>query len=433
VRRLTRSRVDIYFKFNSWAASLKVVDSGPVGHGETTTPEGDLSTEAITNPGAPLVRSERPPDSDLPLVEGTVGGLLVEQAARNPDRTALVGTTDAGERRRWSYAELLHESSRIASTLLSLTGPGGHVALWAPNVAEWPIVQYAAGLAGITLVALNPALRASELEYALRLSRATALIHADRSRDYDMADVVAHVAPEISGLRHVVSLSDTDRLYGAPAEPVERSAPDAPAMMQFTSGTTGRPKGVLLAHRSLINNARLTMLTAEVEPGVVAVAPLPTFHTAGCVISTLGPAFLGGTVVLIEKFEPSRVLTAITDEGATVLMSVPTILSAVLHAARGLPGPAPHLDTVLVGASTAPRTMIEAVQQTFGATVHNLYGQTELSPVLSLTRRCDTPEDLVTSVGRPLPHTGARIVDPPPGRSLRSACPARSVPAGTAR
>jgi fatty-acyl-CoA synthase/long-chain acyl-CoA synthetase len=147
----------------------------------------------------------------------------------------------------------------------------------------------------------------------------------------------------------------------------------------------------------------------------VAIAPLPSFHTAGCVISHLGPAFLGGTVVLIERFDPAGVLAAIRAEGASVLMSVPTVLGAVLQAARQSAEPPPRLATVLVGASTVPGTMIEAVEQTFGASVHNLYGQTELSPVMCLTRRSDTREDLVTSVGRPLPHTGARIVDPVTG------------------
>ena len=142
----------------------------------------------------------------------------------------------------------------------------------------------------------------------------------------------------------------------------------------------------------------------------MAIAPLPSFHTAGCVISHLGAAFLGGTVVLIERFDPAQVLRAIADEGASVLMSMPTVLGAVVHAARA--SDAPHLDTVLVGASTVPGTMIEAVERTFGASVHNLFGQTELSPVLSLTRRTDSREDLVPSVGRPLPHTGCRIVDP---------------------
>ncbi len=381
-----------------------------------------MSTQAVssTSPTPATGRSEWLEGPGPGLVEGTVGGLLREQAAAHPDTVALVATRHDGSAGRWTYAELLDEASRVAGTLLELAGPGGHVAIWAPNVAEWTIVQYAAGLAGVVLVALNPALRPGELEYALTLSRSTVLLHADRVRDHDLTGVVADVAPRVAGLARVVSLSDTDRLHGTPLDGgspdmPERSAPDAPAMMQFTSGTTGRPKGVLLAHRSLLNNARLTMHTAEARDGAVAVAPLPTFHTAGCVISTLGPAVLGGTVVLIERFEPGAVLDAMRDERATILKSVPTVLGAVLHEARRRDGRAPALDTVLVGAATVPGSMITAVRETFGAFVHNLYGQTELSPVLSLTRRSDTADDLVRSVGRPLPHTGARIVDPATG------------------
>jgi fatty-acyl-CoA synthase len=148
------------------------------------------------------------------------------------------------------------------------------------------------------------------------------------------------------------------------------------------------------------------------------IAPLPSFRTAGCVISHLGPAVLGGAMVLIEEFDPAEVLRAMADEGASVLMSGPAVLGAVLHAARASDAAAPHLDTVLVGTSTVPGSMIEAAERTFGASVHKLYGQTELSPVLSLTRRTDTREDLVTGVGRPLPHTGCRIVDPVTGGVL---------------
>ncbi|MFC4949638.1 class I adenylate-forming enzyme family protein [Pseudonocardia sp. GCM10023141] len=359
--------------------------------------------------------SDRPPDESLPVLEETVGGLLREQVRRHPDAMALVATTHAGQRRSWTYAELLSAARHTCGSLLSVAEPGDHVALWAPNVAEWPIVQYAAALAGVTLVALNPALRPAELDHALRLSRASVLIHADRMRTYDMAAVVEQVTPGIPELDEVISLSDVGRLYGSPVDPEELSEPGAPAMMQFTSGTTGRPKGVLLSHRSLVNNARFTMLTAEVAPGAVTIAPLPAFHTAGCVISHLGPAFVGGAVVLIERFDPAEVLAEMAQWQASVLFSVPTVLGAVLHAALQGDRPGPQLDTVLVGASTVPGTMIEAVEQTFGASVHNLYGQTELSPVLSLTRRSDSRADLVTSVGRPLPHTGARIVDPATG------------------
>lgn len=369
-----------------------------------------MSTDAGTR-----TLSEVAPEPGVALLETTVGGLLREQARLRPDAVALVGTTHAGEARRWTYAELLAAARHTAGSLLTVADPGDHVALWAPNVAEWPIVQYGAALAGVTLVALNPALRAAELEYCLRLSRASVLVHADDLRGYDMAAVAAEVAPSLPELVERISLSDVGLFYGSPVDPEELGGPDSPAMMQFTSGTTGRPKGVLLSHRSLVNNAHLTMHTAGVAPGAVAIAPLPSFHTAGCVISHLGPAFLGGTVVLIEKFDPGAVLAAIADEGASVLMSVPTVLGAVLHAARQSAAPAPHLDTVLVGASTVPGSMIEAVSEVFGAFVHNLYGQTELSPVMTLTRRTDTREDQVTAVGRPLPHTGARIVDPVTG------------------
>ncbi|MDN5914017.1 MAG: AMP-binding protein [Pseudonocardia sp.] len=383
-----------------------------------------MSTESL--PRTTITRSEWPERDEMPLLETTVGGMLRLQAEQHPDVTALVGVTHAGEQGRWSYAELLDSARRIAGALLELTGPGGHVALLAPNVAEWIHVQYGAALAGVTLVALNPAQTPTELEYALRLSRASVLIHADSARGHGLTATVAQVSADVDGLTHVISLSDGAALRGEPVDLVERSGPGQPAMMQFTSGTTGRPKGVLLAHRSLVNNAQLTMRTADVGEGVLAIAPLPAFHTAGCVISHLGPAFLGGTVVLIEKFDPDEVLATVereraTESGArgtdigTVLMSVPTVLGAVLQAARRGDARAPQLDTVLVGASTVPASMIEAVTATFGASVRNLYGQTELSPVLSLTRRGDTRADLVSSVGRPLPHTGARIVDPATG------------------
>ncbi|WP_433781495.1 class I adenylate-forming enzyme family protein [Actinomycetospora sp. CA-101289] len=361
-----------------------------------------------------LTRSVWDTDDAVPLAEATVADLVRARAAEHPDVTALIGTRHDGSTLRATYAELLAEAREVAAGIRRVAEPGDHVALWAPNVAEWPVIEYGAALAGVVLVALNPVLRAGELEYALRLSRASVLLHADESRDYDMASVATSVAAEVPALRHTISLGDTDRLR-ARADEDAQVEPTTPAMIQFTSGTTGHPKAVLLAHRSLVNNARLTMITGEVPAGAVGIVPLPMFHTAACVISTLGPAWLGGTQVLIERFVPHEVLATMAAEDADVLFSVPTVLGAVLEAARGTDGPVPQLSTVLVGASTVPGSMIEAVERTFGASVHNLFGQTELSPVLSLTRRTDTREDLVTKVGRPLPHTEAAIVDPVSG------------------
>lgn len=377
-----------------------------------------VSHEAHHNGGGLIEhgRAEWRGQADIDLVERTLGSVLVERADEHPDRAALVGVPHGADQyRTWTYAQLLDDARRVAGGLLSVADPvadpGDPVALWAPNVAEWPIIQYGAALAGVTLVALNPVLRTTELAYALRKSGARALLHADKSRDYDMAATAGQVAGDISKLEHVVSLSDHDRVYGDPVDGTGRAQPDDIAMMQFTSGTTGDPKGVLLKHRSLINNARLTLHTAEVPSATVCVNPLPMFHTASCVIGTLGPLWIGGTEVLVRDFDPRTVLELLAAHDASLLFAVPAILGAVHEASRAMED-IPQLDTVLVGASTVPRSLIEAVNERFGAAVHNLYGQTELSPVLSLTRRSDTSEDLVTSVGRPLPHTDVRIVNP---------------------
>lgn len=362
-----------------------------------------------------LDRAEWLADPTVALDERTVGGLLTDTAAAHPDRTALIARRHGEDgARSWTYVELLDEARAIAGTMLEVARPGDAVALWAPNVAEWPIVQYGAALAGVVLVAINPVFRHAELAYVLERSGANVLIHAERSRDYDTGRVARAVCAEL-GIEHRISLADRERLAGSPVELVDRAAPADPAMMQFTSGTTGHPKGVLLAHRSLVNNARLTLDAAEVEDGVVAVAPLPMFHTAACVISTLGPLSRAGTMVLVRDFDPAEVLRLSVEHRAGLLFSVPTVLGAVLEAARSSDGPLPQLRTVLVGGATVPGPMIEQVEQLLGAAVHNLFGQTELSPVLSLTRRTDSREELTTSVGRPLDGTDCRIVDPGSG------------------
>jgi fatty-acyl-CoA synthase/long-chain acyl-CoA synthetase len=263
---------------------------------------------------------------------------------------------------------------------------------------------------------LNPVLRASELTYALTHSRAKVLIHADRSRDYDMAAVAVEVRNACPDLHTVISLSDRDQWEAvAPAGDRSPTDPDLPVMLQFTSGTTGKPKGVLLRHRSLVNVAKLTLEAAGVPTAAVAINPLPMFHTAGCVVSTLGPLWTGGTVVLIETFDPVAVLDAMRAEGVTVLYFVPAILGALLAAQSQSSQPAPSLTTILGGASTVSATMIEAAEQAFGASVTNLFGQTELGPTLTATRPTDPRALQLATVGRPLPQVDCAILDPTTG------------------
>lgn len=370
----------------------------------------------------PLTRAYLPADTSVPLVETTVGDLLAERAAEHPDRTALLGTRHGtGEPLRLTYAELLDEARRVATALARLARPGEPVALWAPNVVEWPIIQYGAAIAGVTLVALNPVLRAPELEYALAHSRSRVLLHADGSRGYDMATVAKQVGQKFPGLR-VISLaeratwrSDTIDDAVVAAAPTD---PDLPVMLQYTSGTTGNPKGVLLRHRSLVNVARFTMEFVEVAPRSVCVNPLPMFHTAACVIGTLGPLWIGGTEVLIEQFEPASVLDTMRREDASVLFYVPAVLGALLEVQRTSELPAPQLRTVMGGAANVPPSLIEAAERVFGASVINLFGQTELAPVLTATRPGDSREDQLGTVGHPLPQVDVKVVDPATGDVL---------------
>lgn len=361
---------------------------------------------------AVLTEAYRPADTTTELSTFTVGDLLRDRAAQFGDNVALVGTPhDEPTLRRLTYGELYEEARRVAVRLGELAQPGDRVAIFAPNVIEWPIIQYGAAIAGVVLVTINPVFRAAELEYVLTHSGAKILIHAEHNRDYDMGAVAREVGSRVRNVEHVISISECDRWQAAHADGYE--APDvqsgAPAMLQYTSGTTGNPKGVLLRHRSLVNVARMTMDAGEIEEGAVFIGPLPMFHTAGCVISVLGPCWRAGTLVLIHTFVPQTVLEVARSEKANGLFFVPAILGALVEAVRGSEESAPQIPSILGGAATVPPVLIEAAGRIFGGVVHNLYGQTELAPVLTMIRRSDSMADQLSTVGRPIPQVECRI------------------------
>ncbi len=379
-----------------------------------------MTTSPVTRP--PLTVSYLAADTSVPLVDYTLGELLRVRAEAHPDRIALVGArAGTGETVRMTYAQLWGEACRVATGLSRLAKPGDFVALWAHNVVEWPVIEFGAALAGVTLVALNPVLRLAELSYAIGHSRAVVLLHADRSRGYDLAAVAEELRPSFPELV-TVSLAERERWCPTAADPAVVAAaptdPRDPVMLQYTSGTTSNPKGVLLRHRSLVNNAKLTMEAIGAKAAAVAVNPLPMFHTAACVIGTLGPLWLGGTQVLIEQFVPDAVLRALREEEATILFYVPAVLGALLAEQKNGAAEAPRLDLVVGGAANVPAVMIEAAEETFGATVINLFGQTELAPVLSATRPADSRIDQLTTVGRPLPQVDCKVTDPGTGAVL---------------
>ena len=207
-----------------------------------------------------LSTSYWPADRSQPVLDLTVGDALRDAAAQAPHAIALVeGAVDPAARRRWSYAELLEASERAARALLGRFAPGDRVAVWANNIPEWVILELAAGLAGITIVTVNPALRPQELAYVLGQSQADGIFLVPAYRGSAMAEMVQQVRGDLPALREVVSFADWDAFCAeaAPDGDLPEVSPHAPAQIQYTSGTTGFPKGAVLPHRGIVNNARL--------------------------------------------------------------------------------------------------------------------------------------------------------------------------------
>ncbi|CDO30943.1 MULTISPECIES: class I adenylate-forming enzyme family protein [Mycolicibacterium] len=357
----------------------------------------------------------RPADTSAELIDHTVGELLALRAAAKPDQVALVGVRHGdGRPRRLTYQELDREARAVAAALRTRLPVGAHIAVWAPNVVEWPIIAYGVALAGMVLVAIDPTLRPTELEFALRQSDTGLLLHADAYRGYDMAAAASEVCAALP--THRLSLTEffAEPVAEESVEPWNGECSEV-AMLQFTSGTTGTPKAVVLRHRSIINVAKLTVEAAGVKEGAVCLSPLPMFHTAGCVISMLGPLWVGGTLVLMDRFDAGEVLEAIVDEGVDVFFYVPALLAALTRLQIESPRQGVTLELMMGGASQVPASLIDDAMTAFGGSVINLYGQTELAPVLSLTRPDDARGDQLGTVGRPLPHVDCKVVDPGSG------------------
>ncbi|MET9912353.1 AMP-binding protein [Streptomyces sp. NPDC006476] len=354
-------------------------------------------------------------ESGEELRDETVGALLRHAAETAPDTPALVeGVPEVAERRRWTYAALLDEAERAARALLGRFSPGERVAVWANNIPEWVILELAAALADITLVTVNPALRASELQHVLGHSRAAGVFLRREYRGNPMAQTLDEIRPDLPNLRTSVLFEDWKDFCaeGSTDRTLPQVDASAPAQIQYTSGTTGVPKGVVLNHRAITNNARLAYVrTFGLGPGEPQLNPMPLFHTAGCVLATLASIIALGTHVLPPHFDPGLMLNLTESERCVVVGGVPTMLIAMLEHPS-----LPHTDLsslryVLSGGATVPPELVRRVEQAFGVPMSVIYAQTEASPGITITRLDNTPEDRAETVGRPLPRTEVKIVD----------------------
>jgi acyl-CoA synthetase (AMP-forming)/AMP-acid ligase II len=362
-----------------------------------------------------------PADTSVALVDLTVGDALHDAAATAPDTTALVeGAVDPAGRRRWSFAELLEASQRAARALLGRFAPGDRVAVWANNLPEWVILELAAALAGITIVTVNPALRPRELAYVLGQSRADGIFLVPQYRGSRMAEMVEQVRGDLPALREVVSFADWEAFCAeaVPDRALPAVRPHAPAQIQYTSGTTGSPKGAVLHHRGIVNNARLYTARLGLAPGNVQLSAMPLFHTAGCVMAVLGAVVTRGTLILPPYFEPGLMLELIAAERPETLAGVPTMLIGILDHPGFATTDTSSVRRLLTGGTVVPPELVGRVEAAFGAPVSIVFAQTEASPVITQTSPQDTVEDRAHTLGRPLPQTQAKIVDPASGQTV---------------
>ncbi|MET9712656.1 AMP-binding protein [Nocardiopsis alba] len=371
--------------------------------------------------------------STTPLLGDTIGGNLARTAAAHPDRDALI---DRGLGLRYTYREFDAEVDRVASGLLDLgVAKGDRVGIWSPNRAEWVLVQYATARIGAVLVNINPAYRTHELRYVLGQAGVSVLISAPAFKTSDYAGMIEEVRGDCPDLRDVVLLESPawDALLAAgerngrgPVAEVEATlSPDDPINIQYTSGTTGFPKGATLSHHNILNNGfSVGELLGYTEIDRIAL-PVPFYHCFGMVMGNLAATSHGACMVIPGPgFEPATALDAVQAEKCTSLYGVPAMFIAELALPDFDDYDLSTLRTGIMAGSPCPVEVMRQVIDRMGmAEVSICYGMTETSPVSTQTRRDDSLERRVSTVGRVGPHLEVKVIDPATGVTVPRGTP----------
>jgi len=367
---------------------------------------------------APLVKSYWPKEPSAGVREITLPALLREAALAAPERLALVdGVADPALRRHWTYGELLAETESAARGLLARFSPGDRIAIWAPNSAEWVILQQAIAMAGMIVVAINPAYRAKELSYVLSQSGAVGLFLVESYRGTDLREIVASVRAEAPNLRELVSFDDWADLLasGDPKRGLPDIAPTDPVQIQYTSGTTGFPKGALLHHKGIVNEAAFVGERAGMTDGDVCINAMPMYHIGGGAVTELSTISWHGTYVVMPNFDPGLTLELFETYHGTHALMVPTMLLAVLDHPDFAKRDKSSIKTMMSGAAAVAEQLVHRVNNEFGCQVSILFGQTEMHGVISQTRVTDSAADQAATVGQPLPELEVKIIHPDTG------------------
>jgi len=390
----------------------------------------------------------------IDLLDITIGDLLDRRADELPTQEAVVYSCypEFGEalNLRWTYQDYRERANQVAKGLIALgLNKGDHIAVRAVNLPEWLLLEMAAAKAGLVLVTVNPVLRAAEVEYILKQGDVQALFFMAHIRDHDcLATVRSMTTPgsqpgavsseRLPMLRYVSLLGAPPAglgeqegwrptLFrevvagGTQVSEEERGVrqasvkPRDPVQIQYTSGTTGFPKGAILHHHGILNNAMLFARRWGLRQSDRYCNPMPFFHTAGCVCAVLGSLYTGSTLHPLLAFDPLKALQIIGHEGCTTLVAVPTMLLAMLQHPDFATSDLASLSRVGTGGTPVPVYLMEQVKERMGADVCIVFGQTETSPIITQTLPSDPFDLKAATVGIPLPHTEVKVIHPATG------------------
>lgn len=381
------------------------------------------------------------------LLDVTVGKLLEEQAKKYPNHEAVV-YYDRGL--RMTYKEFDNHCRKVARGLMALgIEKGEHLAVWSTNTPEWLSLQFATGKMGAVLVTVNTNYRAAELEYLLKQSDSKTLILMEQYRDVSYVDTIYQICPELRTskpgqlkskrlphLKNVIFMGEkrypgmfqwNDIIEASKTVTEEQLDEQLNSLraedvinMQYTSGTTGFPKGVMLSHRNIVNNGHQIAQCMELTYKDRLCIPVPFFHCFGCVLGVLAAVSVGATVLPVQEFDPKVVLEIVQEEKCTALHGVPTMFIAELHHPDFQEYDLSTLRTGIMAGSTCPiEVMKEVMEKMNMEEITIAYGQTESAPVITQTRTDDPIELRVETVGRPHPNVEVKIVDPVTNEEVR--------------
>ena len=383
----------------------------------------DLDPTTPLDPALSHTRGE----TDTPLLDGTIAANLAETVARFGDRDALV---DIPAGRRWTYADFLADVRRLATGLHRLgLRKGDRLGVWSPNRWEWTMIQYATAELGVVLVNVNPAYRVHELRYVLEQASIRAVVAARSFKDSDYAGMLEEVRGDCPELEFVVLFEDeqfTEWMTGETDEETLTSIregldPADPINIQYTSGTTGFPKGATLSHRNILNNGYFVGELIHYTEADRVCIPVPFYHCFGMVMGNLACTSHGACMVIpAPSFDPAATLRAVQQERCTSLYGVPTMFIAELALDDFDSYDLSSLRTGIMAGSPCPEAVMrQVIDRMHMAEVSICYGMTETSPVSTQTRSDDSLERRVGTVGRVGPNLEIKIVDPATGDVCR--------------